>query len=34
MAAKMALKLYLEEKQKVKLPKTEKNAAVKTLFNS
>ena len=32
-AAKMALKLYLEEKLEVKLPKVETNAAVKTLFD-
>ena len=32
-AAKIALQLYLTEKQKVKLPKTETNAAIKVLFN-
>lgn len=32
-AAKMALMLYLKEKIIVKLPKVEKNAAVKTLFD-
>lgn len=32
-AAKIALNMYLEEKQKVKLPKKETNAAIKALFN-
>jgi len=32
-AAKMALQLYLKEKQEVKLPKTETSAAIKSLFN-
>jgi len=32
-AAKIALQLYLEEKKKVRLPKTETSAAIKVLFN-
>jgi propionyl-CoA carboxylase alpha chain len=32
-AAKIALQLYLKEKEQVKLPQTETRAAVKTLFN-